>query len=188
MRRAAAILLALAAAGPLRAEPLAFDVDPTHTQVVVELRVGLATVRGRFERARGTLQLDPAAARAGVTLEVEAASWNSGDAVLDALVRGPALLDADRTPLLVFRADGVAVADGERVSAVAGRVVRGEAAHDLRLVAVRSGCYLNPLLQRRVCGGDFEAAVPRAALGLAGGPDTLGPELRLLVQLEAIAR
>jgi polyisoprenoid-binding protein YceI len=182
---AATLWLGLAATAA-RAEPVAHAVDPTHTQVLVELRIGLATVLGRFERVRGTLTLDRAAGRAAVELQVDAASWSSGHAALDTLVRGPALLDAERAPLIVFRADTIAVAEGDRVEAVEGRVERAGSAHPLRLAARRAGCYLNPLLQRPVCGGDFEASVPRAALGLAGGPDELAPTVRVRVQFEAI--
>jgi polyisoprenoid-binding protein YceI len=191
MRPAAALSLALAlglglAGADVHAAPVEHAVDPTHTQVSVELRVGLAAVLGRFERARGSLRLDRTAGRASVELEVDAASWSSGNAALDTLLRGPALLDAERAPVITFRAEAVPVADGDRVDAVDGRLERAGAQHPLRLVARRAGCYLNPLLQRTVCGGDFEATAPRAALGLAGGPPELAPTVRVFVQFEAI--
>ena len=182
----AAALLALGAAPPLRAQPVEHMVDPTHTQVLVELRLGPATVLGRFERARGTLRLDRGAGRADVELRVDAASWSSGHAALDARLRGPALLDVERVPEIVFRAEGIAVAGDGRVAQVAGTLERGGTARPLAFVATRSGCYLNPLLQRPVCGGDFEARVDRAALGLGGGAADLGPALRILVQFEAV--
>ena len=48
-------------------------------------------------------------------------------------------------------------------------------------------CYVNPMLKREVCGGDFDATIARSRWGMDWGlkhgfPD----EVRLVVQVEAI--
>ena len=48
-------------------------------------------------------------------------------------------------------------------------------------------CYLNPLLKREVCGGDFETTIQRSLWGINWGLDLGIPDrVRLVVQVEAV--
>ncbi len=50
-----------------------------------------------------------------------------------------------------------------------------------------STCYLNPLINRQVCGGDFETTIERSRWGLTWGLNFgFEDKVRLLVQVEAI--
>ena len=57
----------------------------------------------------------------------------------------------------------------------------------MTLKATRFNCYVNPMIKREVCGGDFEATIDRSRWGMdhalqMGAPD----QVRLLVQVEAV--
>lgn len=51
----------------------------------------------------------------------------------------------------------------------------------------RFNCYMNPMLQREVCGGDFATTIKRSQWGMKWGIDMGIPDdVRLVVQVEAV--
>ena len=56
----------------------------------------------------------------------------------------------------------------------------------LTLRAQRFACGTHPVVQRRWCGGDFEAELLRSDYGLTFGLPLVADRVRLLVQVEAI--
>lgn len=164
----------------------AWTLDPTHTFVSFEVRLfDLSTQHGRFDRRQGTLDFDAEARQGRVDVSIATASVNTGVAAFDTLWRR--LLDSERHPAARFVADRFAF-DGEQLRAVDGELTLRGRTQPLKLTALRFGCYLNPLFQRRVCGGDFEATLLRSDWGLEGGSEIgLADSVRLLVQVEAIS-
>ena len=48
-------------------------------------------------------------------------------------------------------------------------------------------CYMNPLVKREVCGGDFETTIKRSQWGMNWGLNMGVPDdVRLLIQVEAV--
>ena len=163
----------------------AYALDPTHTFVSFEIRpAGLSTARGRFDRKQGRVAFDRAARRGEVEIEVATASVSTGVAAFDALLRSESLLASERHPTARFASERFDF-DGDRVAAVAGTLTLRGRTQPLTLRAARFACYANPLFQREVCGGDFEAVLRRSDFGIAAAPG-VPDEVRLLVQVEAI--
>jgi polyisoprenoid-binding protein YceI len=54
------------------------------------------------------------------------------------------------------------------------------------LKATNFNCYLNPRLQREVCGGDFETTIQRSQWGMSYGLPTIPDSIRLTVQIEGV--
>ena len=178
-RQLLAALLAACATAPATAADYSFD--PTHTTVHIEFDApgGLSTQRARFNKSEGRLAFDRAARNGQVEVTVQAASLTSGAPTLDAVLRGPAVLDAEAHPTVQFSSSAFRF-DGDRLIAVDGTLTLKGQASPLTLRATRFDCYTNPLFRREVCGGDFEARIDRAALGIGEG------SVRLIVQIEAL--
>lgn len=192
-RRVAALLLAageLAAAGAPAVRAAEYALDPTHTSVVFEAaHFGISTSRGRFERITGSVQFDRAARSGSVEVVVATASLSTGVAALDERLRGPEFLDVQVHPSAIFVAERLvfdAAGANAKVVEVPGRLTLLGRTEPVTLRATAFNCYLNLLLRREVCGGDFEATLQRSGWGMdravAGVPETV----RLLVQVEAI--
>ena len=184
--RAAGWLVAFAGAGAVAgaagpAQAADYSLDPTHTTVHIELAAvgGLSTVTARLSKSEGTLAFDRAARSGRVEISLPAAALDSGMPALDALLRGPAMLDAATHPLIKFSGDTFRF-DGDKLGAVAGTLTLKGRDVLLTLNAIRFNCYTSPLFRREVCGGDFEARIDRAAFGLGEG------SALLRVQVEAI--
>lgn len=179
--------LALATSHAARAEPVSYQLDPTHSFVHFEvLHFDTATLRGRFGPLAGEVELDRAAKRGRVQVVVDVAQVSSGLPVLDARLRGADLLDADGHPQAFFVAQGFDIDDGGSVRAVRGEFTLRGQGRPLTLTAERFRCYTHPLLRREVCGGDFTAEIERSAWGITYGLPFVADRVRLRVQVEAV--
>lgn len=179
-----AVSLAGAGAG---AAPVEYRLAPTHSFVHFEwTHAGLSTLRGRFDKSSGRVSVDRAAKRGHGRIEVRLDSVNTGRPALDAALRQA--LSAEGEASASF--DIVSMRfDGDRPVAASGRLAGHALDLAIELRNTHFNCYLNPLLRRQVCGGEFEASVDPAALGVALDPSFgLGGPILLRVQVEAIAQ
>lgn len=185
MKATGLALVAGLVAGTAAAAPVDYLFTPTHSFVHFEWpRTGLSTLRGRFDKLSGRLQLDRDAGRAQGRAELRLDSVNTGRPALDEALRGT--LGTAGAPVLTLEITAPALDQGRPMQARARFDWRGRP-QELELRAERFHCYTHPLLRREVCGGDFHGSLDAAALGLV--PDAafgLAPTLRLQVQVEAI--
>lgn len=184
MTKAAAAALLLSAAAT--AAPQDYQLAPTHSFVHFEWsHRGLSTLSGRFDKVAGQVRMDRAARSGSGLVTIRLDSVNTGRPALDAALRQALEADAGEAPS-AFRIDGLRF-EGDAPAAAQGRWSWRGRSLALDLQAVHFNCYLNPLLRREVCGGDFEAVVDPAAIGVALPPafGLQGP-IRLRVQVEAI--
>jgi polyisoprenoid-binding protein YceI len=185
--RAAAAVLGLAVLGSAWAEPASYAIDPTHTFVSFEvLHYGTSTNRGRFDKKEGTVVLDRVARTGGVEISIDMNSINTGVAALNSVLKGKDYFDTANFPTARYAAERL-VFDGAQVTAVEGTLTLLGKAVVVVLKATHFNCYLNPLLKREVCGGDFEAAVQPSAWGITRYIPAVAPDrARLVVQVEAV--
>ena len=148
--------------------------------------MGTSTVRGRFDRLGGQVVFNPQAKVLEVEIVVEAKSVSTGSAAFDDVLRGPNLLAAIDHPQSVFRASQ-ATWDGLRPKGVTGQLSLSGVTRPLTLTVTRWKCALNPLFRAEVCGGDLEATLPRGEFGLGFGAPWVSDEVKLRVQVEAVA-
>jgi len=148
--------------------------DPERSSV--EFRVPLlygviGTVKGRFTRYRGTLDLE---ARPAIELTIDAAGIRTGNAKRDAHLRSADFFDADEHPEVRFESESAAL-DGETLH------VRGA------LRAAGASTPLDVTATVRFFGEEFEieahAEVDQRKLGMTWSPlGTLRPPASLTVR------
>lgn len=141
-----------------------WTIDPVHSSVGFAVRhMMIATVRGKFTRFTGEVELDekdPANSRA--VGEIDAASIDTGNADRDAHLRGPDFFDADRHPVLRFVVKGIESA-GEHLRLTGDLTIRDvtrEVALDAELTdtatdpwgKTRRGVLLNGTIDRKEFG------------------------------------
>ncbi len=183
-------LLAAAALGltlNAQAQNASYVIDPTHTFVYFEIgHYGTSTNRGRFDRKEGSVQLDRAAKSGKVEISFDLASVSTGVPMLDKHLQSADFFDTAKYPNAKFVGDKFGF-DGNKVVQVGGSLTLRDKTLPVVLKATRFNCYINPLLRRETCGGDFETTIKRSQWGMRYGLDAGVPdEVRLLVQVEAI--
>ena len=182
-----ATVVACAQASAPQAAISTWTLDPTHTFVHWEVvHMGTSTIRGRFDKAAGSVQFDAKAQQLEVSIAVDTASVSSGVTILDALLKGNAMLDTAANPQAFFVARS-AKFDGETPREIRGEFTLRGISEPLTLRALRWHCGLNPLFRRTVCGGDFEAEIVRSSFGITHSLPFVADRVRLVIQVEAIS-
>jgi polyisoprenoid-binding protein YceI len=94
------------ASSPPPAPPAAgrYEIDASQSGVTFRTRhlFGLAPVRGSFKIRAGSIEVATPVTDSRVHIEIEAASFRTGNPMRDGAVRSPRLLDAAQYPVLVF--------------------------------------------------------------------------------------
>jgi polyisoprenoid-binding protein YceI len=108
----------------------AWNAEPSsgRLEFAVKTMWGLATVRGRFERFEGQLEVQPDGARADLT--IEAASFGTGHVKRDAHLRSGDFFDVSNHPTLSFTAAAITPRSDGDLTITGDLTVAG---HDVRL-------------------------------------------------------
>jgi polyisoprenoid-binding protein YceI len=116
---------------------------------------------------------------------IEAASIDTGDEKLEAILRTDAFFDVEKHPLLGFRSTAMTF-DGDRPVAVDGELTLLGITRTLRLELDHFRCGLVLVGMRYVCGANATAKFPRSAFGMDRYIGFgLGDEVRVTIQIEA---
>ena len=187
-----AVALALgigAGTAPLHAEPVRYDIDPTHVTVAFLVEhIGYADTLGLFREVEGYFFYDPETRELGeVRIVVNAASVFTNHDARDEHVRNADFLNASEFPEIVFTANG-----GEASSDTAGTVT-GE----LTVLGVTKPLTLDVTLnkvaeypfghKRQTVGASARGTVMRSAYGMTyalGG--IVGDEVELIIEIEGV--
>lgn len=164
-----------------------YVIDPTHTFVNYEIgHYGTTTNRGRFSTQEGGLQIDDTGTGGRVDVVMDMSSINTGVDLLNRHMQSKDFLNVADYPSGRFVSDRI-VFDGAKVTEVQGTLTLLGRSRPVTLKANRFNCYRSPLINRQVCGGDFETTIQRSQWGINWGLNFgFEDNVRLLIQVEAI--
>jgi polyisoprenoid-binding protein YceI len=174
-------------ASAAQAQSAAYAIDPTHTFVTFEIdHFGTSTNRGRFDKKEGTVSFDRAGKTGKVDITIDTTSINTGTAPFDGHLKSAEILNVAAHPTARFVSDKF-VFEGDKVKEVTGQFTLMGKTHPVTLKANKFNCYMNPMVKREVCGGDFEATIKRSQWGASYGINYgFSDDMRLVVQVEAV--
>lgn len=164
-----------------------YVVDPTHTFVMYEMgHYGTTTNRGRFSTKDGSVKIDGSGSSGKVDITMDIGTINTGVDLLNRHVQSKDFFNVAEFPTGRFVAERIDFS-GDKVVDVPGTLTLMGQTKPVTLKAVRFNCYLNPLINRQVCGGDFETTVQRSDWGITWGLNFgFEDKVKLLVQVEAV--
>ncbi len=164
-----------------------WTVDTDHVAVNFAVsHFDVSYVRGRFDRIAATVQFDPAARTGQVVVTVDADSIDTGNRLLDGILRSPQFLDSAPFPEIRFVSERF-VFDGDKLSAVEGTLWLHGIARPLRLTVDRFVCrdVAAGIVRRHVCGGALQTTLRRSDFGMTRFLPDVGDEVRLDISVEA---
>jgi polyisoprenoid-binding protein YceI len=171
---------------PVAAATGEFLVEPGHTYPSFAVsHLGISTQRGRFERTRGRIVLDPGARAGTIDITIDATTATTGNRALDAVLREGDFLDVERFPAITFRSRDIAFEGETPIRATGDFTLRG-VTRPVTLDVVRFGCTRLPFFVRLTCGADVVATFRRSDFGMAAYAGLVGDEVRVEIQIEAV--
>jgi polyisoprenoid-binding protein YceI len=172
--------LALAAsASAAEAAALTFRIAPEMTRVEFAVsQFGVATQRGRFERARGTIVVDAERGEGSIDFIVDAASVSTGWDLRDAFLRGELMFDAVRFPTLRFRSTHL-VHESSRLVAVDGELTLRGVMRPVRFDVSRADCAAQLGAAHAGCVASVSGRISRRDFGMTFAYPLVGDEVVL---------
>ncbi len=163
-----------------------YTVDGAHS--LPEFRfthAGLTTQTGRFDSARGTIVLDPAARTGHVHYEIDAASLDMGFGTERADSPGFRLFDVGRFPKISFDSDRLVFGAHAEVIAAEGALRLLGVSRPLRVRVDHFQCGLNPMNSKAMCSGEITATLKRSDFGMLEYIPAVSDEISVRVPVEA---
>ena len=188
MKKIVATLLATAVASAAYAAPETYKVEPTHTFVTYEVKhFGTSTNRGRFGEIEGSITVDRAAKTGTANIVVQPGKVNTGVTAMDAHLQGKDFFNVAQFAQAVFTGEKFTFDAKGNVTAIKGKLDMLGSSHPVTLKAQNASCYINPMVKKQVCGGDYVAVIDRGLWGMNYGVGKVGTgEVKLVIQVEAI--
>jgi polyisoprenoid-binding protein YceI len=173
-----------------RAEPVVYEIDPSHTYPSFEADHlgGLSVWRGKFNRSAGTVTLDRELSKGQIDVVIDVTSIDFGHEEMNAHAAQPDFFDSAKYPKAHYKGTLQDFSDGMPSRAVGELTLRG-VSKPLNLEIKSFKCMPHPMLKRELCGADAYATLQRDAFGIDAGKDYgFSMEVILRIQIEAIAK
>ena len=174
-------------AGSALADPVTYQIDPSHTYPSFEADHfgGLSTWRGKFDKTSGAIVLDKAKGTGSVDVTVDASSVDFGNPKLNEHVKSPEMLDVDKYPTATYKGTLANFKDGAP-TAVQGEFTLHGVTHPLTLTVKSFKCMINPMSKKEVCGADASGTFKRSDYGVSYGEKYgFNQDVKLAIQVEA---
>jgi polyisoprenoid-binding protein YceI len=168
-------------------------VDPMHSGVAFSIRhLGLARVRGRFDRFDATLDVGPTIAATRIAATIDLASVNTAQPDRDAHLRSTAFFDVERHPEMRFVSTGIA--GGEERWELSGDLTLNGVTRPITLDIEFHGEQVHPADKKLRAGFTATGALRRSAFGiefgllpLGGDKLALGDEVKIEIDAQFVA-
>ena len=182
-----AVAAALGFAASAHAESATYAIDPSHTFASWEIaHFATSTNRGRFNKTSGTVTLDKAAKTGALDVTVDTTSLDTGTAAFTKHISSDEILNVAANPTAKLVANKF-VFNGDKVAEIDGNLTLNGKTNPVVLKAQNFNCYMNPMVKREVCGGDFDATIVRSQYGVSYGLNYGFPDnVHLVIQVEAV--
>jgi polyisoprenoid-binding protein YceI len=180
---------ALVAGDTVKANPVAWTVDPAHSEVSFRVRHLTGRVRGHFKEFSTSLMADPAQLTTGsVSVEVKTASVNTENEKRDTHLRGPDFFDVEKFPVMTFKSTKVE-SNGKDLALSGDLTIRG-VTKPVVLKGTFNGKVVDPWGKERL-GFEVSTTIDRRDFGLVWnklveGSSLVGDEVTIDIAIEAV--
>ena len=174
------VILVSAGSGPAVAVRLTYQIDPERSTAGFAINhLGFIRERGQFNRASGTIVVDPAGIAGGsIEVVIDLTSVDTGWDLRDDFLRGATMFDVARYPIMHFRSRHLEYRD-RRVVAAEGDITLHGVTRPLRLEVQGLVCGRNPVDGREGCGAVVTGHMLRRDFGIGFAYPLVGDDVDL---------
>lgn len=186
--RSLTALFCLLAGGTAAAAPIAYTLDPAHTQVRFSWNhLEYSHPEAAFDDVGGTLLWDADdIANSSVRVTMAVASIHSHVAPLDDKLKSAEFLDAGRFPQASFTSTRVEKVDDAGHLRIDGNLTVHGVTRPVTLDAHLNRTGLYPMLEVPAAGFSASTAIKRSEFGVGAGIPYVGDELQVHITTEAL--
>ncbi len=177
--------------------PTTWEIDPNHTTVEFAVKhMMFTTVRGRFKDVKGTIQADESnPSNSSVSVEIAAASIDTGVADRDGHLKSADFLDVENYPTITFRSkrvEGASAKEGDRFKVTGDLTIRGTTL-EVTLDCTYGGMGTDPWGGTRA-GAQATAEIDRREWGLKWnqaletGGILVGNNVKMEIEVQAVKK
>lgn len=183
IRAAFAFALAFAAAS-VQAQPVSYTLDPDHLIPRFEIgHNGFSSHIGAFMKSTGKATLDFYAKTGSVEVTTETASFLSGHAFMESVVKGKDFFDVEKFPTMSFKSNSIRFV-GDKPAIVDGDLTMLGVTRPIRLRFTRFDCGQHPRSKKDQCGGNLTGTINRSDFGMKAFIPVVTDEVKLMIQVE----
>jgi polyisoprenoid-binding protein YceI len=180
------LLVALLALAGL-ANATTYNIDPNHTYPSFEAdHKGLSLWRGKFNGTKGTITLDRAAKTGSLDITIDTTSIDFGHDKMNTHAKSADIFNVEKFPTATYKGKSVKF-NGDQLVSVDGELTLNGVTKPVELKVDRFKCVQDARLKREVCGANASAEFKRTDFGINFGTPAFAPEVKLAIQVEAIA-
>lgn len=164
-----------------------YNIDPSHTYPSFEAdHKGLSLWRGKFNSTKGTITMDRAAKTGSLDLTIDMASIDFGHDKMNSHAKGSDIFNVEKFPTATYKGKSFKF-NGDQLVAVEGELTLNGVTKPVALTVDRFKCVQDARLKREVCGANASAEFKRTDFGISFGIPNFAPEVKLAIQVEAVA-
>ena len=177
--------LAASLATAVQAAPVSYTLDPDHTIPRFEVMHNfLSSHTGMFMKSAGKAMLDTQAKTGSVEVTIQSASFLTGHAFMEGVMKGKDFFNVEQFPAMTFKSTRM-IFSGDNPLAVEGEFTLLGVTKSMTLTFTNFHCGQHPRTKKDQCGGNLAGSIKRSDFGMKAFLPAVGDDVRLMIQVEA---
>lgn len=182
---AAAFALTSTFAATTVAAPVSYTLDPDHTIPRFEVMHNFfSNHMGAFMKSAGKAVLDAEAKSGSVEVTVQTASFLSGHAFMEGVMKGKDFFNVEQFPTMTFKSTRIGY-QGDKPAMVEGEFTMLGVTRPVTFTFTNFHCGQHPRNKKDQCGGNLVGQIKRSDFGMKAFIPAVADEVKLLIQVEA---
>ncbi len=183
----AALMAASAQAASHESKAAAYDIDPSHTDVVFRVNhLGFSNTWGRFNEVSGSMMLDEEhPEKSSIEITIKAISLDTAHDERDFHLRGPDFFNVREFPTIEFKSTAIEMT-GDKSAKITGDLTMHGTTKPVSFEATLNKIGPNPLNKEMTVGFSARGALMRSDFGIDSFVPAVGDEVHLYLEVEAV--
>jgi len=185
MKRRATFAVLVGFAAAVHAAPETFVIDNSQTSSQFSYRaLGLSNQTHRFEKISGKVVFDAAAKTGSADVMIDAASVNTGNALLNEHIQAADFFDTANHPAIIFKSTRMTL-DGDQSSMSGNLTIKG-VTRPVTLAITNFQCMQDPTFKVDACGANATVTVRRSDFNMGKHAFLVSNDITLNLAIKAV--
>lgn len=185
MKHVLAFAVAVAFVTAVQAAPETYVIDNAHTFPRFEYSIfGRLSRENKFDKTSGSITLDREAGNGKIEIKVEAGSVNTGNPVLNKIIRSREFFNTEKYPEISYISNDLQF-DGDKLIAVHGKLTIKDITRQVMLKITDFYCFSQEAPKMNICGAIAVGTVKRSDFNMGKYAPQISDEMTLRIIVEA---